>query len=168
MIRKTSLSASGVRSARVDATRAATRMRGTEAWPPCVLVVDDDDELRSTIASVLRADRCEVVEVSSSIDLLDRLASYAFFCSDTPPPDLVVCNTGLLGFCEAEIVEALCALRPHTPVVLMGEREGEPMPEVFRIGPSAVLSAPVDISELRKVVLEHLPDDAWLRGGWFS
>ncbi len=168
MFRKLTQSGAATRFTRFDATRmVARRSGGMEIWPPSVLLVDDDYEVRSSFAAMLRADRCEVVEVDCTMELLDRLASYAFFCSESPPPDLVVCSAGLPGFSEAEVVEALSELRSHTPVVLLAV-DGDAIPELRRIGPSCVLASPVDVSELRKVVLDLMPDDAWLRGSAFS
>jgi two-component system KDP operon response regulator KdpE len=82
----------------------------------CVLVVDDEPQIRRTLATNLRARSFEVVLASTGEEALMLAA--------TRPPDVVILDLGLPGIDGITVIERL---REHSkvPIIVLSVRENE-------------------------------------------
>jgi DNA-binding NtrC family response regulator len=76
-----------------------------------ILVVDDDEDLRETIARLLRIHRYDVEECDSGNLALERL--------ENSDPDLVLMDIHMPGFTGIEVLEMLRARGDGRPVIIM-------------------------------------------------
>ena len=114
-----------------------------------VLVVEQTAEVRVAIASALRQDGHEVLEMADGLRLLAHLASLVAFRQRRRESLCIVAEE------DAAVHDVLQMLRSAhwpTPVVLLAD-EGERSPGV---GAVATLAPPVDLERLRSVVREAL------------
>jgi|SRR6266850_6560529 len=111
-----------------------------------VIVVDESTELRSAMASTLREDGHDVIELSDGAQLLARLMGVALL-GPRRDPIAVVASSQASVFA---VLRMLRAARWRTPVVLV-MNEVPRVPE-REIGAVATLPSPVDMSALRAAV----------------
>ena len=113
-----------------------------------VIVVEESDELRSTMASTLRHDGHEVIELSDGAQLLARLMGVALL--DRRRESVAVVTSS-----QASVLAVLRMLRSarwRTPVVLVtNEVPRAPEGEIDAV---ATLAKPVDLDALRAAVWE--------------
>ena len=113
-----------------------------------VIVVEESDELRSTMASTLRHDGHEVIELSDGAQLLARLMGVALL--DRRRESVAVVTSS-----QASVFAVLRMLRSarwRTPVVLVtNEVPRAPEGEIDAV---ATLAKPVDLDALRAAVWE--------------
>jgi DNA-binding response OmpR family regulator len=139
------------------------KKRGGDDVVPRVLVAHPDAALRAQIAEALRADRHAVVEASSDDELLDYLGRYFLSGVAGPPPDVVVAGVAPAGSRGFETLVALRKMHAKIPVVLVAERDAG-SPDSFDA--NSVFFRPFDMDDLRTIVLNLVPADAWLRYRW--
>jgi two-component system KDP operon response regulator KdpE len=82
----------------------------------CVLVVDDEPQIRRTLATNLRARGFEVVLASSGEE--------ALLLAATQPPDVVILDLGLPGIDGITVIERL-RTQSNVPVIVLSVREQE-------------------------------------------
>jgi len=129
---------------------------------PCVMVAEDDDDIRAMIAAVLRRDGYDVVEAKNGADLLDQIGSLLFL--RFAPPDLIVSDIRMPGFSGLQVLAGLRSADWHTPIVLITAYGGDGVyEEAKKLGADAVFGKPFDIDDLRTVVLNMVPASAWGR-----
>jgi CheY-like chemotaxis protein len=129
--------------------------------PARLLLAEDDDELRHSIAGQLRRRGYEVDEAFSGFEAIALIARHS------EPYDLIISDLQLHGMTGLEIVDELRASpRPEdteVPVILIGEhanRETEAMAERLH---AVLLEKPCDLEQLshqaerlaRPVQLDH-------------
>jgi CheY-like chemotaxis protein len=86
---------------------------------PLVLVVDDEDMIRSLVRSVLEANGCRVVEADCARGALE-------WAERGPDPiDLVVTDVRMPGQTGPELARALRVRRPELPIVFISGYAGE-------------------------------------------
>ena len=116
-----------------------------------ILVADDDPDMRTLIAYVLRRGGYDVVEAGSGMEAIERIAptvwskcgGFKAIVSDVCMPDL----TGL------DLLAALRCTRFETPVILMTAfGDEEVRAEAHSLGATAVLDKPFDLDELPAAV----------------
>lgn len=134
--------------------------------PPSVLVAEDDDELRESIALALRGDGYEVILARSGAELLDLVGASMLVASSSPPPDAIISDVRMPGFTGLEILAGLRDLRWRIPIILItGYGDEATVAEARRHGVSAFFTKPFELDDLRTALLNLVPDEAWLRGG---
>ncbi|MBI2467446.1 MAG: GAF domain-containing protein [Candidatus Rokubacteria bacterium] len=110
-----------------------------------VLVIEDEERVRDTLADMLRQARHEVVVASRGAEGLERFRSDSF--------DLVVTDLGMPGMSGWQVALAVKALRPEVPVVLVTGWGVELPPEQLRAsGVDRVMTKPIRFDEVREVV----------------
>lgn len=114
-----------------------------------ILIVDDDEQVRAFLSTVLRQANFETVEAEDGTQALKVCAAQ--------PIDLVLtdlCMPGKEGF------ETMSALRQagHAPkiVVISGAFEAKMLPMAKKLGADAVLAKPIDPEQLLITVAEVL------------
>ena len=132
--------------------------------PARLLLAEDDVELRSLIASSLREDGFEVVEVADGNALVDRLADAMAADGSLDGFDLVVSDIRMPGFSALEVMTGMRRVLFRTPVVLI-TAFGDPKTHerARRLGASRIFDKPFDVDELRAAVTE-LVCQRWKRG----
>ena len=117
-----------------------------------VLVADDDEDVRTLVASVLRADGYVVVEASDGAELLSRLE--AALEDPTTRPDVVVADVMMPKLSGLGVLDTLRRAQVHLPVLLMTVLEDVSIHVVARrLGALGVLHKPFDMDDLRTAVL---------------
>ena len=131
--------------------------------PARLLLAEDDSELRALLASSLREDGFEVVEVADGNALVDRLADAMAADGSLDGYDLVVSDIRMPGFSALEVMIGMRRMLFRTPVVLI-TAFGDPKTHerAKRLGASLVIDKPFDVDELRSAVT-RLVGQHWRR-----
>ena len=110
-----------------------------------ILVVDDDDSLRESLALVLGAEGWEVAAAANADDALGRL--------DDAAPDLVLCDLRMPGRDGLSLLPELARRRPDAPVILMSAYGTEDLAlEAMRRGAYDYLAKPFQPAEVLLVI----------------
>jgi DNA-binding response OmpR family regulator len=128
--------------------------------PPCILLAEDDAEMRRLLGSTLRKDGYLVIEVRNGGELLDYIAE-AELHPPTQAPDLLVSDIRMPGWNGLDVLATVRLTDWAMPIILItafGDEETHA--EARRLGARAVLDKPFDLKELRALVAELLPPAA--------
>jgi CheY-like chemotaxis protein len=120
-----------------------------------VLIADDDDAMRATVAFTLDDDGYDTTEAASGMEVL-RLMKAAERDGGSTGFDLIVMDIRMPGLSGLDTVKRLRGLECTTPVVLMTAfvtPETADAAERLRV---PLLSKPFPLSELRALVLSTL------------
>jgi two-component system response regulator AtoC len=105
-----------------------------------VLIVDDDESLRDSLALVLGAEGFDVAVAASGEEALDRLEACA--------PDLVLCDLRMPGLTGLDLVPELARRRPEATLILMSAYASDELAlEAMRRGAYDYLAKPFQPSE---------------------
>jgi excisionase family DNA binding protein len=116
-----------------------------------VLVVDDHQEIRTVLAELLATGRREILSVASGEEALAIVKA-----TDV---DLILLDLSLPGRDGAETFREIQALRPGVPVVIVtGYPDSAMMARALESGPFTMVSKPVHLDQLRRVVGRILRD----------
>jgi len=109
----------------------------------CVLVVDDDRDIRVTLSEALRDEGYEVIEAENGAMALEALA--------TTPVDIVLLDLMMPGMDGPAFLRVFERERPKQPpiVALTASRPGAPPPGVNRL-----LHKPVGLEPILKAIEE--------------
>lgn len=131
---------------------ARTPWKRAEPMTPRVLVVDDDEGVRYTIAGVLEEENVDVLQAASGQEALDRISS-----SSHSPPDLVITDLRMPEMDGMELLDQLRALPNPPPVVMITAHGTERMAvEAVKRGAYDYFRKPFEIDELVAVVRRAL------------
>jgi len=109
-----------------------------------VLVVDDDELIRCTLAPLLELLGHNAVAVSSGEEALTKLAT-GF------QPDVIILDMNMPGLGGAGTLPQLRRLRPITPVLLATGRVDESATDLIEVHPNVtLLSKPFSLEELKQ------------------
>jgi len=117
-----------------------------------ILIIDDDQAIRATIALLLHAAGHEVVAVSDGRDGISKCESERF--------DLAIADIFMPGVDGLETIQRLHRQKPNLPVIVMSGlnfRSASPTPPDFltmatKLGAARALRKPFRPSELREAV----------------
>jgi DNA-binding NtrC family response regulator len=116
-----------------------------------ILVVDDDETIRTSLAEALAGDSTEVHTAENAEAALASLAEVQ--------PDVVVSDVRMPGLSGIELLKVLRERAPAADVILMTAYDDMPtVVSAMREGAFDFLSKPLDIYELRSV-LSRLDED---------
>lgn len=134
---------------------AVEQRQETVAEPPVnksrlrVLIVDDDDMVRSTLRNTLVREGYEVMDTGSPVFALQQLAE------KSATIDLVVTDFAMPVMNGLQLAEKIRALHPGLPIVLAtGYLSGEHQERCNQIGINAILAKPFN----RASILQQLQD----------
>lgn len=127
---------------------------------PCVALAEDDTEMRKMLATTLRKDGFDVVEVANGAQMLDLLDwfEYPWVPHQICRIDLVISDIRMPGLSGLEMLAELHDQKRGIPVILItafGDEHAHAVANV--LGAVAVLDKPFDLRELRALVQETLP-----------
>ena len=120
--------------------------------PPCILLAEDDVEMRKTLSSVLRANGYQVVECSDGLDLLKMFASQ-LHQTHAPGYSLLISDIRMPGLSGLEILEGFRGKKGFPPVILItafGDEETHA--KARESGAIAVLDKPFEVEDLLAMV----------------
>jgi DNA-binding response OmpR family regulator len=124
--------------------------------PPCVLVAEDDNRIRSVVATALRKRGYVVVERRDAAELIDHLDvfTHPMACEDF---DLIISDIRIPGANGLELLEVLKRSKRCPPTILItGFSHAETHAEAYWLGPAGILDKPFEIDELLDRVDEVL------------
>ncbi len=120
--------------------------------PSTIFLAEDDDDMRTLIATSLQADGYEVIEAKDGAELLDLLAGAT--SSPMQRPDIIVSDVLMPGYSGLGVLAALHKSAWKVPVILITARRDESVvADAKRLGASAVVHKPFDIDDLRTAIL---------------
>ena len=124
---------------------------------PRILLAEDDTDMRSLMAQLLRRDGYEVVECPNGVGLLDYLSTF-LGRSEPEHFDLVISDIRMPGLTGLEVVGGLHRLPDFPPTILMTAfGDAETHAEAKEIGVAAMFDKPFDMHELMAKVRETVP-----------
>jgi DNA-binding response OmpR family regulator len=113
--------------------------------PAVVLIAEDDDAIRTTIARALLRTGFAVIETADG--------NRALQVADESPPQLAIVDINLPGANGLNIVARLKSRSPAVPILVMsGTYDMETRVRAFEIGADDFIAKPLDIRELIKRV----------------
>jgi DNA-binding response OmpR family regulator len=125
--------------------------------PPCVLLAEDDHELRSLVASTLRREGFNVVEARNGTELLEQVGSSLLDRKHRVRFDLIITDLRMPGKSGLDILNGLDQGGITTPVLLM-TAFGDERTHVLarRFGAVGVLDKPFDLDQLIALAAEAI------------
>jgi CheY-like chemotaxis protein len=121
---------------------------------PRVLLVEDDDDLRDLLSTVLRKGGYRVYEGPDGLSLLRCLTSAA---DERPLFDLIVSDIQMPDFTALEVLAALRMRNLSTPIVLISAFADDAVrAEATALGAVALLKKPIDATQLLRAVHDAL------------
>jgi CheY-like chemotaxis protein len=131
-----------------------------------IVLAEDDDDMRLTLAAALRGDGFEVSEARNGLELLDCVAPWLGGQEPPTPIDAIVTDIQMPCFSGMEILEGLAELRRRPPVILITAYGDPHLHATARgLGASAVFEKPFEIDDLRSVLF-NLKDAPGFNGGF--
>jgi DNA-binding response OmpR family regulator len=128
----------------------------TGSLPACVVVAEDDSEMRSLVAESLRRDAHEVIEVADGARLLVRIGRQYRVYEPERRIDLIVTDLRMPVVTGLAILRGLRAASCTTPVILMTAFGDEQVRrEAAELG-AVLLDKPFAMTELRGIARELL------------
>lgn len=114
-----------------------------------ILVVDDDELIRSLFKETLEEEGHTVVTASASVEGLDCVKRWDF--------DLVFLDLKMPDMDGAELLKQIRSTKPGLPVtIITGYPGSEMMERAFRQGPFGVMDKPFDASDIIAAVNSFL------------
>lgn len=115
--------------------------------PKVILVIEDDETMRSAMKRIFESDNYVVKLASDGSELSIAL--------DDVPPDLVILDIGLPwmnGFELAQLLKEHKDLKKIPLVFVSGKTSDEDVKRAFELGADDFIKKPFDIDKLRKTV----------------
>jgi DNA-binding response OmpR family regulator len=115
-----------------------------ELYVALILIVEDDEPLRSSLSRSLRAEGFDVQTAADGAEALRRV--------EEQPPDLVITDIIMAGRDGVELITALHNIRPQTPVLAMTGRRFFGKLDILdlarKIGAASALLKPFSVDEM--------------------
>lgn len=115
---------------------------------PCILLAEDDDELRKLLTWSLHKEGYQVTECADGMVLLNNLDGYLFL-GEAKCFDLIISDIRMPGITGIEILEGLHEHDDYPPMILItafGDEETHA--QAARLGAAAVFDKPFEIEDL--------------------
>jgi DNA-binding response OmpR family regulator len=157
--RRDGAAAAGARGARAAPSAQLQPVRAREVVKarPRLLLAEDDREMRQLLASALRRDGYEVIEVADGFQLFEWIGRAWLGDDELNAVALVVTDIRMPGFSGLDVLAELRQAGFETPVILItGFGDHETHALGLKLGAAAVLDKPFDLSDLRRCVHEAL------------
>jgi DNA-binding response OmpR family regulator len=123
-----------------------------------ILLAEDDKEMRSLLALMLRKEGYQVRECMDGLSLLDMLSSFFLPDEEHENFDLIISDIRMPGVTGMEILMGANELDDFPPIILItafGDKETHVLAE--RLGAVALFDKPFDIDEMLEKVRAILP-----------
>jgi DNA-binding response OmpR family regulator len=130
-----------------------------------IVVASEDPGLHERLARILVSDGHEVVVARTCLDLLHHARVTGPSLRVIPRPDALLVDLSGRVWCNAGMLDLVCASDPTLPVVaLCAPGDAAARDEAGRLGVHAVLDLPVDEAALRAELMSIVPPSPPMRG----
>jgi DNA-binding response OmpR family regulator len=122
-----------------------------------ILLAEDDKEMRSLMALMLRKEGYRVAECPDGLSLLDSLSFFFLPGEEHENYDLIISDIRMPGVTGMEMLMGASELDNFPPIILItafGDKETHMQAE--RLGAAALFDKPFDMDEMLKKVREIL------------
>jgi DNA-binding response OmpR family regulator len=120
-----------------------------------ILLAEDDADMRSLLATALRRDGYQVIEVVDGVALLERLGKSVLGRADGGSVDLIIADIRMPSLSGLDVLTRFRRAAGTTPFILItGFGDAGTHLEAARLGAAAVFEKPFDLDELRLAVLD--------------
>jgi CheY-like chemotaxis protein len=118
-----------------------------------VLLAEEDEALRESLAAGLRREGCVVIEVEDGLELEDYLEAALSPGSHLIPPDVIVSEINMAGYSGIEVLEHLRAREEEIRFILMSSQiDADQYLRAEELGADLILIKPIDVDELVQAV----------------
>ena len=120
-----------------------------------ILVIEDEASIRSNLLRFIRLEGHEAEGVADGQQGLQAALG--------GPPDLIFCDVMMVPMSGMEVLAAIQhvpALQQVPFIFLSASAEPERLDEALRLGARGYVTKPFNFSQLRTVLLQHLPTPA--------
>jgi len=132
----------------------AGHARGGARDKYCILVADDDQDMREEISRVLGRDNFQIIEMDSGDRLLRYLRGCVVSDGRVRIPDVIVSDIRMPGCSGLDVLRALRDMSVDIPVILMTAfGDAVTHQEAKQLGAMATFDKPFDANDLRVAVL---------------
>lgn len=122
-----------------------------------IFLAQDDAAIRKPIASQLRRDGWEVLEVEDGMALVAHIERAAAQGGD-PRSFVVIAGSEIPGLTGLDVLTVLRCASWRTPVILVTKPgDDEALAEATELGAAAVFAPPIDLDALRSAVSRAAP-----------
>ena len=151
-------------SERVESTLEQTERKAR------ILLVEDDDEMRGLLTSILRADGYEVVAAATGTEGVSCIYdAWGVGGRSARPLDLIVSDVRMPGWGGLDLLDVVRRVKMDTPVLpITAFGAPETHQQAARLGAGAVLDKPFALDDFRTTValmLQHGPAGCGLERG---
>ncbi len=125
---------------------------------PCILLAEDNYEMRALLALVISGAGYEVVECPDGWRLLEYLSPYIFPSSKHGKVDLIISDIRMPGITGIDILEGLPQGEGYPPIILItafGDEDTHHQAE--QLGVAAMFDKPFEMDDLLDKVREIVP-----------
>lgn len=110
-----------------------------------ILVVDDEELARQTLAAAIQTARRQVLTASSGEEALEIARRTQL--------DLVTLDLVMPGMSGVDTFRALQALLPDLPVIIVtGYPDSALVSRALEVGPFTMINKPIDVTQIQKIV----------------
>jgi len=114
-----------------------------------ILIIDDDEEMRSVLKELLEEERIETECASNGYDALEKIASKPF--------DLVITDIEMRGLTGLDILPEMKKLRPGASIIVMTSFANEELRRrSLERGASGCVEKPIHMKKLKALIHELL------------
>jgi len=134
------------------------RKRNNAAYRPRILLAEDDDEMRSLLALMLRKEGYQVTACPDGISLLDQLSFFFLPGQEHEEVDLIISDIRMPGVTGMEILMGAQENADFPPIILItafGDERTHAQAEQF--GAAAMFDKPFDVHDLLDKARELVP-----------
>jgi len=124
---------------------------------PCILLAEDDEEMRSLLALMLRKEGYQVTECPDGMSLLDQLSSLFLHEENQRNFDLIISDIRMPGVTGMEILTGVSENKNFPPMILItafGDKETHI--QAKQLGVAALFDKPFDIDDMLNKVRDIL------------
>ncbi|MFH1438058.1 MAG: response regulator [Pseudomonadota bacterium] len=119
-----------------------------------ILLAEDDREMRSMLASVLRSDGYHIIEFSDGLVLLDFIGTVMLNPGPMSRVDVIISDIRMPGWTGLDILAGMRRAGWSVPFILITAFGGRDVQEIAgKLGAATVLNKPFDIDDLRAELL---------------
>ena len=123
----------------------------------CILLAEDDEEMRRLLALMLRKEGYQVTECPDGISLLDQLSSLFLHEENQRNFNLIISDIRMPGVTGMEILMGASEDKNFPPMILMTAFEDkETHIQAEQLGVAALFDKPFDIDDMLNKVREIL------------
>lgn len=124
---------------------------------PCVLLAEDDPEMRALLSHYLIRAGYQVIEAGSGTSVVRYLSNHGGDV-DLPLPDVLVSDVRMPGLSGLEMLRAVRGYSSIPVILITAFGDAEVHREAQALGAHQVIDKPFELDQLRAAVRAALPD----------